>query len=48
MNIIKEMEQIIKLFTVCDKVSANLTANAILDKFEELGLDVTKKEREQK
>jgi hypothetical protein len=44
MNIIKEMETIIKQFTVTDKLGANLASNAILDKFEELGLELIEKE----
>lgn len=41
MNLIKEMEKIIKTFTICDSTSANLTANAILDMLTENNLDIT-------
>jgi hypothetical protein len=40
------MEQIIKQFTACDKLAANLAANGILDRFDELGFDITEKEDE--
>ena len=41
MNLIKEMEKIIKTFTICNSTSANLTANAILDILTENNLDIT-------
>jgi hypothetical protein len=40
MNIIAEMERVIKEFTGCDNTAANLTANQLLDLFDLLGLEL--------
>jgi hypothetical protein len=49
MNIIKEFEQILQQpnFMGNDKVGCNLAINAILDKIDELGLEIVEKKREE-
>lgn len=46
MNIIKEIEQILRhpTFMSNDITGCNLAANAILDRLDELGLEIAKKE----
>ena len=47
MNLIKNMEEVIKEFTGCDNLAANLTANQLLEIFDKLNLELTKKESDQ-
>ena len=46
MNIVKELEQILQQpnFIGNDKTGCNLAVNAILDRIEELGFEIIKKE----
>jgi predicted amino acid dehydrogenase len=44
MNIIKVMETIIKEWTACDTLAANLAANELLNAFDKLGLELKEKE----
>ncbi len=49
MNLVKELEQVLKRTTFMgegDTTGVNLAVNAILDRIEELGLDIVKKPNE--
>lgn len=50
MNIVKEIEQVIKLHShgAIDTLGANLITNAILYKLDELGLDIVEKKNKMK